>query len=77
LHITTIAQIFVEANSHIIASSFDQEAAAVLMARIAVFKAEIDDSPDVLHWIDRMLICICQKFADYSQFFPHRPFLGF
>jgi protein transport protein SEC23 len=35
---------------------FDQEAAAVLMARIAVFKAEIDDSPDVLRWLDRMLI---------------------
>ncbi len=26
------------------------------MARIAVFKAEIDDGPDVLRWLDRMLI---------------------
>jgi protein transport protein SEC23 len=39
-----------------IAASFDQEAAAVLMARIAVYKAEIDDGPDVLRWLDRMLI---------------------
>jgi hypothetical protein len=31
-----------------IAQSFDQEAAAVLMSRIAVFKAEVDDGPDVL-----------------------------
>lgn len=39
-----------------IPASFDQEAAAVLMARIATFKAEIDDGPDVLRWLDRMLI---------------------
>ena len=36
--------------------SFDQEAATVLMARIAVFKSEYDDGPDVLRWLDRMLI---------------------
>lgn len=46
-----------------IAAGFDQEAAAVLMARIAVFRAETDDGPDVLRWLDRMLIrlvCICR-----------------
>jgi len=37
------------------------------MARIAVFKAEVDDSPDVLRWLDRMLICLCQKYADYMK----------
>ena len=31
------------------------------MCRIAVFKAEIDDSPDVLQWLDRMLIRLCQN----------------
>ncbi|POV95408.1 hypothetical protein PSTT_16264 [Puccinia striiformis] len=56
LRVTTLARVFAEAGNPIIASSFDQEAAAVLMARIAVFKAEIDDSPDVLRWLDRMLI---------------------
>ncbi|TFY60720.1 hypothetical protein EVJ58_g4957 [Rhodofomes roseus] len=45
LRVTTIARNFAEAGSPSIAASFDQEAAAVLMARIAVFKAEIDDSP--------------------------------
>lgn len=64
---TTIARNFAEAGSPSIAASFDQEAAAVLMARIAVFKAEIDDSPDVLRWLDRMLIRLCQKFADYRK----------
>ncbi|KAF8267542.1 protein transporter SEC23 [Lactarius quietus] len=53
LRVTTIARNFAEA--------------AVLMARIAVFKAEIDDSPDVLRWLDRMLIRLCQKFADYRK----------
>ncbi|KAG2365936.1 hypothetical protein BDR07DRAFT_1397703, partial [Suillus spraguei] len=67
LRVTTIARNFAEANSPSIASSFDQEAAAVLMARIAVFKAEIDDSPDVLRWLDRMLIRLCQKFVDYRH----------
>jgi protein transport protein SEC23 len=26
------------------------------MARLAVFRAETDDGPDVLRWLDRMLI---------------------
>lgn len=39
-----------------ISAGFDQETAAVLMARIAVFRAETDDGPDVLRWLDRMLI---------------------
>ncbi|KAG2355036.1 hypothetical protein BDR07DRAFT_1427560 [Suillus spraguei] len=56
-----------EANSPSIASSFDQEATAVVMVRIAVFKAEIDDSLYVLCWLDRMLIRLCQKFADYRH----------
>lgn len=67
LRVTTIARNFAEAGSPSIAASFDQEAAAVLMSRIAVFKAEIDDSPDVLRWLDRMLIRLCQKFADYRK----------
>jgi hypothetical protein len=50
-----------------LAQSFDQEAAAVLMSRIAVFKAEVDDGPDVLRWVDRMLIRLCSKFAEYRK----------
>lgn len=50
-----------------IAYSFDQEAAVALMARIAVFKAELEDGPDALRWLDRMLIRLCQKFADYRK----------
>ena len=39
-----------------IAYSFDQETAAVLMARLAIFRAETDNGHDVLRWLDRMLI---------------------
>ena len=47
------------------------------MARIAVFKAEIDSSADVPRWLDRMLIRLCQKSSDYrkedpSSFHPGR-----
>ena len=39
-----------------LAAGYDQEAAAVLMARVAMHRAETDDGPDVLRWLDRMLI---------------------
>lgn len=39
-----------------IESSFDQEAAAVLMARLGVFRAESEEGPDVMRWLDRQLI---------------------
>lgn len=67
LRVTTIARNWADATSPDIPLSFDQEAAAVLMARIAIFKAEIDDAPDVLRWLDRMLIRLCQKFAAYRK----------
>ncbi len=37
------------------------QAAAVLMARIGVFRTQTDAAPDVLRWLDRMLIRLCQK----------------
>ncbi|KAI9599239.1 putative SEC23-component of COPII coat of ER-golgi vesicle [Syncephalis fuscata] len=67
LRVTTVARNCVEGGSQEIPASFDQEAAAVLMARIAVFKSELDDGPDVLRWLDRMLIRLCQKFADLRK----------
>ncbi|KAI5982918.1 hypothetical protein EDD15DRAFT_2490078 [Pisolithus albus] len=64
---TSIACNFAEAGLQSIAASFHQEAAPILTARIAVFNAKIDDSPDMLRWLDRMLIRLCQKFADYRK----------
>merc|ERR1712113_1169778 len=46
------------------------EAAAVLMARYAVFKCENEDPLDVLRWVDRMLMKFVTKFADYRKDSP-------
>lgn len=68
LRVTTVARnMSGPSGDPAIAQSFDQEAAAVLMSRIAVFKAEVDDGPDVLRWVDRMLIRLCARFAEYRK----------
>jgi len=50
-----------------IARGFDQEAAAVLMARIASHKTLTEESFDILRWIDRMLIRLVSKFAEFRK----------
>jgi protein transport protein SEC23 len=57
------------ANLYHISAGFDQECAAVLMARLAVFRAESasDEGSDVLRWVDRMLIRLCQKFGEFNK----------
>lgn len=73
VRVTTIARNWADASTNIqhISAGFDQEAAAVLMARIAVYRAETDDGPDVLRWLDRMLIRLCQKFGEYHKDDPN------
>ncbi|QWU85885.1 hypothetical protein CA3LBN_000103 [Candidozyma haemuli] len=66
IRVTTVSNILT-GDEQTLTQSFDQEAAAVLMARITLFKSEQDDGADVLRWIDRMLIKLCQKFADYRK----------
>ena len=66
LRVTTVLNILT-GDEQVLAQSFDQEAAAVLMARVTLHKSEQDDGADVLRWIDRMLIKLCQKFADYRK----------
>ena len=59
VRVTTIARNWADPATALphISASFDQECAAVLMARMAVWRAETqDDGPDVLRWVDRMLI---------------------
>uniref|UniRef100_A0A8C2JSN7 Protein transport protein SEC23 n=1 Tax=Cyprinus carpio TaxID=7962 RepID=A0A8C2JSN7_CYPCA len=73
IRVTTIARNWADAQSQIqhIESSFDQEASAVLMARLGVFKAESEEGPDVLRWLDRQLIRLCQKFGQFSKDDPN------
>lgn len=54
-----------DAHQSPVRSSFDQEAAAVLTARMAVHQTVTDEVADVLRWVDRNLIRLCAKFADY------------
>uniref|UniRef100_A0A672GJ21 Protein transport protein SEC23 n=1 Tax=Salarias fasciatus TaxID=181472 RepID=A0A672GJ21_SALFA len=69
IRVTTIARNWADAQSQIqhIETSFDQEAAAVLMARLGVFRAESEEGPDVLRWLDRQLIRLCQKFGQFNK----------
>jgi len=67
LRVTTVSHPYADANMSNIAAGFDQEAAAVLMARYSVNKCENEDPLDVLRWVDRMLIRLVAKFADYRK----------
>ncbi|CAH0385524.1 unnamed protein product [Bemisia tabaci] len=73
IRVTTLARNWADMNSGLmhISAGFDQEAAAVIMARTVVNKAETDEGPDVMRWADRMLIRLCQKFGQYSKDDPN------
>ncbi|KAK6138898.1 hypothetical protein DH2020_027359 [Rehmannia glutinosa] len=65
--VTTAARRWVAKNSPEIASGFDQEAAASVMARLAIHKTETNFAQDVIRWIDKTLISFSSKFGDYVQ----------
>jgi len=50
-----------------ITTGFDQEAAAALIARMAVYKAETEEAFDTLRWLDRLLIRLVSKVAEYRK----------
>lgn len=54
-------------NKYEVAQSFDQEAAAVLIARLCVDKGYKEDSIEVLRWLDKNLIRLINKFAEYNK----------
>jgi len=75
VRVTTVARNWADPATALphIAASFDQEAAAVLMARMAANRAENssdEGGSDVLRWVDRMLIRLCQKFGEYNKDSP-------
>ena len=68
MRVTTQAQTWVAPDATLdIAASFDQETAAAIMARWAVCKTDTEDFSDVLRWLDRTLIKLCQKFGEYRK----------
>ncbi|KAK4397165.1 protein transport protein SEC23 [Sesamum angolense] len=51
-------------------SGFDQEAAAVVMARQVSFKMETEAEFDPIRWLDKSLIHICSQFGEYQKDSP-------
>lgn len=71
LRVTTRALKTLSTENKIIAQTFDQEAATVLMARQAVFKADTTYLVDVLNWIDRSLIRFVATYGIYNPGDPN------
>ncbi|KAD0585580.1 hypothetical protein E3N88_44022 [Mikania micrantha] len=69
LRVSTITRRWVESAvvSEELIQGFDQETAAVVMARLASYKMEIEDTFDATRWLDRNLIRLCSKFGDYRK----------
>jgi protein transport protein SEC23 len=65
LRVTTVARRWAAPRSPEIAAGFDQEAAAAVMARLAVYRAETYHVRDVIRWLDKMLIRFTAKFGNY------------
>ncbi|VDP34887.1 unnamed protein product [Soboliphyme baturini] len=74
IRVTTACRYFADAAMQMpqISASFDQEAAAVIMARLAIWRAiNENDTPDALRWLDRNLIRLCQKFGEFVKDDPN------
>lgn len=75
LRVTTVARTFADPKTDqgmsFLRAGFDQEAAAVLMTRYAVFKTNNEYTFDILRWLDRMLIRLVSKFATYVKDDPN------
>lgn len=63
--VTTAARRWVGIHSPDIASGFDQESAASVMARLAIHETEKSFARDVVRWLDKLLIRFASKFGDY------------
>lgn len=69
LRVTTLSRRWVAGPGNVqdLMAGFDQEAAAVVMARLVSFKMEAEADFDPIRWLDRSLIRLCSKFGDYQK----------
>ncbi|XP_027116423.2 protein transport protein SEC23 G [Coffea arabica] len=65
--VTTAARRWVANHSPGIHAGFDQEAAASVMARLAIHRTERFFARDVISWLDEKLILFASKFGQYVQ----------
>ncbi|KAF5181425.1 transport protein SEC23 [Thalictrum thalictroides] len=69
LRVTTLSRRWIAGPGSVqeLIAGFDQEAAAVVMARLVSFKMESEADFDPIRWLDRSLIRICSRFGDYQK----------
>ncbi|XP_042516474.1 protein transport protein SEC23-like [Macadamia integrifolia] len=69
LRVTTVTRRWVDsaASSEELVEGFDQETAAVVMARLTSLKMEMEEEFDATRWLDRSLIRLCSRFGDYRK----------
>ncbi|CBI39378.3 unnamed protein product, partial [Vitis vinifera] len=69
LRVTTVTRRWVDSavSSEELVQGFDQETAAVVMARLTSLKMETEEGFDATRWLDRSLIRLCSKFGDYRK----------
>ncbi|KAH9679928.1 protein transport protein SEC23 [Citrus sinensis] len=69
LRVTTVTRQWVDSavSSEELVQGFDQESAAVVMARLTSLKMEMEEGFDATRWLDRSLIRLCSKFGDYRK----------
>ncbi|RZC62078.1 hypothetical protein C5167_023855 [Papaver somniferum] len=69
LRVTTVTRKWVDSavSTEELVEGFDQEAAAVIMARLTSLKMEMEEEFDATRWIDRSLIRLCSRFGDYRK----------
>ena len=71
LRVMTVAQRWAESSAaHDVVAGFDQEATALLMARVSTFRVEHEETFDLLRWLDRTLIRVGSKFGEYAKDAP-------
>nr|GEX77088.1 protein transport protein SEC23-like [Tanacetum cinerariifolium] len=69
LRVTTITRRWIEGSAvtEELVQGFDQETAAVVMARLTSYKMETEETFDATRWLDRNLIRLCSRFGDYRK----------
>lgn len=68
LRVTTIQRLMSKPDAlQELCYGFDQDTAAVLMARYSVYDCQSQESMDVIRWLDRMLIKLIGRFAKYDK----------
>ncbi|KAG6495251.1 hypothetical protein ZIOFF_043045 [Zingiber officinale] len=68
LRVATIMRKWVDgSNTEELVEGFDQETAAVVLARYVSLKMEMEEEFDATRWLDRSLIRLCSRFGDYRK----------